>query len=91
MASRGRREEIEAGLGGGAGEGEAKIGVGEGDGEAGEDALVDLGLAGPDEAAELLGTVARLIARAVLVDGHERGEVVAGDEAGQTVGGQGSG
>ncbi len=67
-----------------------KIGVGEGDGEAGEDALVDAGLASADEAAELLGAVARLIARAPLTNGHERGEVVAGDKAGQAVGRQGS-
>ena len=77
-----RREEVEAGLGGGARQGEAKIGVGQGDGEAGEEALVDLGLAGADEAAQLLGAVARLLARAPLADGHERGEVVAGDETG---------
>jgi len=54
----GRREEIEAGRGGGAGEGEAEEGVAQGDGEAGEDAHVDLGLAGAEEAAELAGTVA---------------------------------
>jgi len=77
-----RREEVEAGLGGGACQVEAKIGVGQGDGEAGEEALVDLGLAGADEATQLLGAVARLLARAPLTNGHERGEIVAGDEAG---------
>ncbi len=87
-----RREEVEAGLGGGAGQGEAKIGVGEGDGEAGEDALVDLGLAGAEEAAQLLGAVAHLIARVALQRGDERGEVVVrADDAGQVVGSQGSG
>ncbi len=35
-----------------------------------------------------MGAVAHLIARAVLADGHERGEVVAGDEAGQAVRGK---
>ncbi len=77
-----RREEVEAGAGGGTSQVEAEIGVGEGDGEAGEDALVDLGLAGADEAAQLVGALARLLARAPLADGHERGEVVAGDDAG---------
>ncbi len=33
-----------------------------------------------------VSAVARLLARAPLADGHERGEVVAGDEAGQAVG-----
>ena len=86
-----RREEVEAGAGGGTSQVEAKKGVGQGDGEAGENALVDLGLAGPDEAAELLGAVAHLIARAPLTGGDERGEVVTGDKAGQAVGRQGSG
>ncbi len=81
-ARSGRREEVEAGLTGGAREIKAKIGVGQGDGEAGEDALVDLGLAGAEEAAQLLGAMARLIARAPLAGGHERGEVVGGDEVG---------
>ena len=71
-----RREEVEAGLTRGAREVEAKIGVGEGDGEAGEDALVDLGLAGADEAAELLGAVAYQGVRAVLQRGYERGQIV---------------
>jgi len=59
--------------------------VGEGDGDAGEDALVDLGLASAEEEAELLGAVARLLTRASLADGHECGEVVTGDKAGQAV------
>ncbi len=69
-ARSGRREEVEAGEGGGARQGKAKIGVGESDGEAGEDALVDLGLAGAEEAAELLGAVAHQGAEAVRQGGH---------------------
>jgi len=61
---------------GGTSEGEVEEGVGEGDGETRQDALVDAGLAGADEAAQLLGAVARLLARAPLTNGHERGEVV---------------
>jgi len=53
-----RREEIEAGARGSRGQVEAKIGVAESDGDAGEDALVDLGLAGADQAAQLVGAVA---------------------------------
>ena len=85
-----QREEVEAGLTRGLGEGEAAEGVSQGDGEAGEDTLVDAGLAGAEEAAELLGAVARLLARAPLADGHERGKVVTSDKAGQAVGRQGS-
>jgi len=48
-----RREEVEAGAGGGAREVEAEEGVSEGDGEAREEALVDLGLAGAEEAGEV--------------------------------------
>ncbi len=59
------REEIEAGAGGGAGQGEAKIGVDEGDGEAGEDALVDAGLAGAEQAAQLMGAVTHHVAGAI--------------------------
>jgi len=90
-ARSGWREEVETGAGGGARQIEAKIGVGQGDGEAGEDALVDLGLAGADKAAQLLGAVARLLARAPLANGHERGEIVGGDEAGQAGGGKRTG
>jgi len=87
-----RREEAEAGAGGGAGQGEAKIGVDEGDGEAGEDALVDLGLAGAEEAAELLGAVAHRGAGAVRQGGDERGEVVVrADDVGQAIGGERTG
>jgi len=77
-------------VGGGFGQIEAEEGVGEGDGEAGEDAHVDLGLAGQEEAAQLLGALAHLSARAALQRGDERGQIilVRGDEAGQTVGGQ---
>ena len=48
-------------------------------------------MASAEEAAQLVGAVAHLIARAVLAGGHERGKIVGGDEAGQAVGGQGSG
>jgi len=85
--SGGQRGEVETGLTGGLGQGEAEEGGGEGD--AGEDTLVDLGLAGAEETAQLVGAVAHLIARAPLADGHERGEVVGGDDAGQAVGGEG--
>jgi len=70
----GRREEIEAGAGGGARQVEAKIGVGEG--EAGEDALVDLSLAGAEEAAQMLGVVAHRDAGAALQRGDEAREGV---------------
>jgi len=87
-----RREKVEASAGGGLGEGAAKIGVDEGDGEAGEEALVDLGVSGAEEAAELLGALAHQGAGAVRQGGDERGEVVVrADDAGQAVGGQGSG
>ncbi len=69
LARSGQREEIEAGAGRGAGQIEAEEGIGQGDGEAGEDALVDLGLAGAEEAAELLGAMAHLLARAPLTGG----------------------
>jgi len=49
---------------------EAKERVDEGDGEAGEDTLVDLGLAGAEEAAGLLGAVAHRVAGAVRQGGH---------------------
>jgi hypothetical protein len=78
-------------VGGGAGQGEAEEGIGEGDGDTRQDALVDAGLAGAEEAAQLLGTVAHLLARAPLADGHERGEVMAGDEVGQAVRGERAG
>jgi len=82
-----RREEVEAGAGGGARQREAEEGVDEGDGEAGEDALVDLGLAGAEAAVELLGAVAHRGAGAVPTGGDERGEVVVrGDDAGQAGG-----
>jgi len=83
-----RREEVETGLTGGAREVEAEEGVGQGDGDTRQDALVDLGLAGADEAAQLVGAVAHLIARAPLANGHERGKIVGGDEASQAVGGE---
>ena len=83
--------EGEAGLGGGAGEGEAKEGVSEGDGETRHDALVDAGLAGADEATQLLGAVAHRGAGAALANGHKRGEIVGGDEVGQAVGGERTG
>jgi len=86
----GQREEIEADAGGGCGEGEAKEGVSEGDGETRLDALVDAGLAGADEATQLLGAVAHRGAGAALANGHKRGEIVGGDEVGQAVGRQGS-
>ncbi len=87
-ARSGQREEVEAGAGGGARQREAKEGVDEGDGEAGEDALVDLGLAGAEAAAELLGTVAHRAAGAVRQGGDERGQIVLvrGDDAGQAGG-----
>ncbi len=50
-----QREEVEASVSGDLGQVEAKERVGEGDGEAGEDTLVDLGLAGADEAAPSCG------------------------------------
>ena len=74
LARSGQREEIEAGAGRSAGQVEAEEGVGEGDGDTRHDALVDLGLASADEAAQLLGAVARLIARAPRADGHARGQ-----------------
>ena len=77
-----RREEVEAGAGGGAGQGEAEEGVGEGDGDTRHDADLDAGLAGPDEAAELLGTLPHRGAGALPTGGDERGEVVGGDDAG---------
>jgi len=79
---RGCGEQVEAGTGCGAREGEAEEGVSEGGGDTRHDALVDLGVARAEEAAQLVGAVARLLARAPLADGHERGEVVAGDETG---------
>jgi len=78
--SAGRREEVETGAGGGAGEVEAKEGITEGDADAGEDALVDLGLARAEQAAQLVGTVAHRGAGAIVQQGDEGGEVPAGDE-----------
>ncbi len=60
-ASSHRREEVEPGLTGGAREVKAEEGVGEGDGETRQDALVDLGLAGAEEAAQLLGALAHRV------------------------------
>jgi len=86
--SAGRREEVEASTGGGFGQVEAKIGVAEGDGEAGKDALVDAGLAGAEEAAQLVSAVAYRVARAIVQCGDERGKIVGGDKAGQAGGGE---
>ena len=91
MSRRVRWEEVEAGAGGGFGEVKADEGVGKSDGETRHDAHVDLGLAGADQAAQLVGAVAHRGAGAVLTGGHECGEVVGGDEAGQTVGGERAG
>ncbi len=91
MSRRVRWEEVKAGFSGGLCEVKAEEGVGEGDGETRHDAHVDLGLAGADQAAQLVGAVAHWGAGAVLTGGDARGEGGGGDDAGQTVGGERAG